>query len=46
MLVRVLRLLGWLSAGALVAWWSRLKAHSKLPPAEGRWREVSEDTFI
>jgi hypothetical protein len=43
MFSRFLRLLGWLLLGALVAWWSRLRAHSKVPPPEGRWREISEN---
>ena len=29
--------------GALAGWWARLMAHSKVPPPEGRWREISED---
>lgn len=43
MFSRVLRLLGWLILGALITWWSRLRAHSKLPPPEGRWREISDN---
>ncbi len=39
---KILALLG----GAGVALWlARLKAHAKVPPPEGRWREVPEDTF-
>jgi hypothetical protein len=30
-------------AGGLVTWWLRLLAHSKQPPAEGRWKELSLD---
>jgi hypothetical protein len=43
MFSRILRLLGWLVLGALITWWSRLRAHSKLPPPEGRWREIPEN---
>jgi hypothetical protein len=29
--------------GGLAAWWARLAAHGKVPPPEGRWREITED---
>ena len=35
-----------LVAGAgLALWWGRLMAHAKVPPPEGRWREVLPDDF-
>jgi hypothetical protein len=43
MLKRVTRAVGVVLVGGLVAWWARLFAHSKVPPPEGRWREISED---
>ena len=43
MMAKLGRLLGFMGLGLAVAWWTRLKAHSKTPPPEGRWREVSEE---
>jgi hypothetical protein len=37
-----LRIVVWLGIAGLAVWWARLMAHAKLPPPEGRWREVSE----
>jgi hypothetical protein len=36
-LVRIL-ILG--ALGAVAIWWARAVAHSKVPPPEGRWREL------
>jgi hypothetical protein len=43
MLKRAVRVVGVLVAGGLVGWWARLAAHSKVPPPEGRWHEITED---
>jgi hypothetical protein len=43
MLARVLRVGGLLVLGALGVWWGRLVAHSKIPPPEGRWREITPE---
>jgi hypothetical protein len=37
------RILGLAGLAFVVAWWGRLKAHSKTPPPEGHWREVGEE---
>lgn len=34
------RIVAILIGAALVAWWGRLITHSKVPPPEGRWREL------
>ena len=34
-----------IAAAGLAVWWGRLMAHSKTPPPEGLWREVSLDDF-
>ncbi len=40
-MLRTLRKLGGAGAAAgIVLWWLRLAAHSKQPPAEGRWQEL------
>jgi hypothetical protein len=43
MLKRMTRVALFALLGGLAAWWARLLAHSKVPPAEGRWRELSDD---
>ena len=45
MLVKLLRFLSLLALGAVGLWWGRLMAHSKVPPPEGRWREVGEQSL-
>jgi hypothetical protein len=40
---RIARMAAIVLLGGLAAWWARLFAHSKVPPPEGRWREISED---
>ncbi|HEX2049001.1 MAG TPA: hypothetical protein VHJ34_00030 [Actinomycetota bacterium] len=40
MLARLLRLAGLAAAALAGVWWGRVVAHSKVPPPEGRWREV------
>ncbi|HEY7875643.1 MAG TPA: hypothetical protein VIG64_11045 [Actinomycetota bacterium] len=43
MLKSLTRVVSVVVVGGAVAWWARLKAHGKVPPPEGRWREVTED---
>jgi hypothetical protein len=43
MLKRTFRVVAVLLLGGLAGWWARLAAHSKVPPPEGRWREITED---
>jgi hypothetical protein len=43
MLKRAMRVVVVLVLGGLAGWWARLAAHSKVPPPEGRWREITED---
>jgi hypothetical protein len=45
MLAKGSRVLAFVVLGAVGVWWGRLVAHSKVPPPEGRWREVSEDSL-
>jgi hypothetical protein len=40
---KIVRILGLAGLALVGAWWGRLKAHSKVPPPEGHWREVQED---
>jgi hypothetical protein len=42
MTTRIVRLLGLAVLVALSVWLGRLVAHSKLPPPEGRWRELDD----
>jgi hypothetical protein len=42
MLAKVIRLMGAALLGAIAVWWGRQVAHSKTPPPQGRWREISE----
>jgi hypothetical protein len=37
------RIVGVVLLGGIAAWWARLKAHGKVPPPEGRWKEITED---
>ncbi|HZA20658.1 MAG TPA: hypothetical protein VE889_07390 [Actinomycetota bacterium] len=37
---KLLRTIGLGAIGALALWWARAAAHSKVPPPEGRWREL------
>lgn len=40
-MLKMLRKLGGAgAAAAVVLWWLRVLAHSKQPPAEGRWQEL------
>ncbi len=43
MLARVVRLAGAALTGAAAVWFARLLAHSKVPPPEGRWRELRDE---
>jgi hypothetical protein len=43
MLRRLTRIVAVVLLGGVAAWWARLKAHGKVPPPEGRWREITED---
>jgi hypothetical protein len=43
MVRRVVRVVAVVLAGGAAAWWARLMAHAKVPPPEGRWREIDED---
>ncbi|MGH2693601.1 MAG: hypothetical protein ACRDJJ_02180 [Actinomycetota bacterium] len=43
MSARASRLVGIAAVLALAVWWGRALAHSKLPPPEGRWREIDLD---
>ena len=38
--IRMSRLAGLAALLILAALWGRVLAHSKLPPPEGRWREI------
>ena len=40
---RVSRLVTALGLSLVGLWWARLRAHSKVPSPQGRWREVTED---
>lgn len=40
MLKIVIKSAGALALAAATGWWLRMIAHSKKPPAEGRWREL------
>jgi hypothetical protein len=40
MIGRLGRMAAIVVGAALGAWWVRLIAHSKVPPPEGRWREL------
>ncbi len=42
MLAKTVRLLSAVLFGAIGVWWGRQVAHSKTPPPQGRWREISE----
>jgi hypothetical protein len=46
MLARGLRTAGLLVLGAFGVWWGRLVAHSKIPPPEGRWREITAEDLV
>ena len=39
--MKFVRFVSLLGLAAIGAWIGRLVAHSKVPPPEGRWREVS-----
>lgn len=45
MATRMLRLCGLVLLAALGLWLGRLVAHSKLPPPEGRWRELDDSVL-
>lgn len=45
MATRLLRSCGLLLLVAFGLWLGRLVAHSKLPPPEGRWRELGDDAL-
>jgi hypothetical protein len=40
---KIARAFGLAGLAFVVVWWGRLKAHSKMPPPEGHWREVKEN---
>jgi hypothetical protein len=42
MLAKLVRLLSAVLIGAVGVWWARHFAHSKTPPPQGVWREISE----
>ncbi|MDQ4095684.1 MAG: hypothetical protein M3174_05725 [Actinomycetota bacterium] len=42
---RPTRALAFVVGAGVVLWLARLKAHAKVPPPEGRWREVTSDAF-
>ncbi|CAN5686260.1 hypothetical protein BH20ACT23_BH20ACT23_12830 [soil metagenome] len=42
MLAKLIRLLSAALIGAIGVWWGRQVAHSKTPPPQGQWREISE----
>ncbi|MDQ4145983.1 MAG: hypothetical protein M3198_19995 [Actinomycetota bacterium] len=42
---RLARVLAVVAGAGFVVWLGRLKAHAKVPPPEGRWREVPQDVF-
>ena len=39
------RVLALIAGAGLAVWWGRLLAHAKVPPPEGRWREVPPDSL-
>jgi hypothetical protein len=41
-ITKATRLTGYLLVAGMAVWLGRLFAHSKTPPPEGRWREVTE----
>ena len=41
--MNLMRLLFWLLVIGLGVWIGRLMAHSKVPPPEGRWREIAPE---
>ncbi len=41
-ITRMLRLAGLAGLVAVTVWVARLTAHGKVPPPEGRWREMTE----
>ncbi|MDQ3940559.1 MAG: hypothetical protein M3238_04320 [Actinomycetota bacterium] len=42
MIRKAVRLLVIAAGAAIGLWWARLATHAKVPPPEGRWREVTE----
>jgi len=42
MVAKLIRLIGAALIGAIGVWWGRQVAHSKSPPPQGLWREISE----
>lgn len=42
MLAKLIRLMSAALIGAVGVWWGRQVAHSKTPPPQGQWREISE----
>ena len=46
MVAKIARFLGLAVAGAIGIWWGRQIAHSKKPPPQGRWREISESDLL
>lgn len=41
-----MRWLARLAGAGLLLWGARLFSHSKVPPPEGRWREVTEEELM
>jgi hypothetical protein len=41
-MMKVVKLVALIVAAVAGGWWARLAAHSKRPPAEGVWREISD----
>lgn len=41
--MNLIRLVFWLLVIGLGVWIGRLMAHSKVPPPEGRWREIAPE---
>jgi hypothetical protein len=42
MVAKLIRLIIAAAIGAVGVWWGRQVAHSKTPPPQGTWREISE----
>jgi hypothetical protein len=41
--MKLIRLFFWVLVIGLGVWVGRLMAHSKVPPPEGRWREIAPE---
>ena len=39
----MLRLVALVILGFVMLWWARLLTHAKVPPPEGRWREITDE---